>query len=63
MPDMSALTTITGTIHKMGLSKQQRQVNLLAARLGVEAKPGDENLNPDDLSKTMVQRAQNLGKT
>ena len=42
MPDMGALTTITGTIHKMGLSQKQRQVNLLAAKLGVIALPGDD---------------------
>jgi len=35
MPDFSALTTVTGTIHKMGMSQSQRQVNLMAARLGV----------------------------
>ena len=35
MPDMSALTTMTGSIHRMGLSQSQRQVNLLAAKLGV----------------------------
>lgn len=37
MPDFSALTTVTGTIHKMGMSQSQRQVNLMAARLGVMA--------------------------
>jgi hypothetical protein len=36
MPDMSALSTITGTIHKMGMSKKRREVNLLAAKLGVQ---------------------------
>ena len=35
MPDFSALSNMTGSIHRMGLSQQQRQVNLLAAKLGV----------------------------
>lgn len=35
MPDFGALATMTGTIHKMGNSQAQRQVNLMAARLGV----------------------------
>jgi len=50
MPDMGALTTITGTIHKMGMSQAQRQVNLLAARLGVSSQPGDDKLDPTTLS-------------
>jgi hypothetical protein len=37
MPDMGALTSITSTIHSMSSSQAQRQVNLLAARLGVQA--------------------------
>jgi hypothetical protein len=36
MPDMSALTNMAGTMHKMGLSQKERSVNLLAAKLGVE---------------------------
>lgn len=58
MPDFGALATMTGTIHKMGNSQAQRQVNLMAARLGVQAQPGDEKLSPADLSSTMVARAQ-----
>lgn len=57
MPDMSALTTITGTIHSMGMSKSKRQANLLAARMGVLSLPEDEKLSPEDLSATMIQRA------
>jgi len=37
-------------------------VNLLAARLGVEAKPGDEKLDPASLSEMMITRAQQAGK-
>ena len=63
MPDMGALTTITGTIHKMGQSQAQRQVNLMAARLGVQPMPGDDKLMPEQLSQVMIQRAQAAGKT
>ena len=47
----------------MSQSKNQRQVNLLAARLGVQAQAGDEALDPATLSAVMVQRAQKAGKT
>ena len=57
MPDMSALTTITGTIHSMGMSQAKRQANLLAARLGVQSLPGDDKLSPEELSATLVERA------
>ena len=62
MPDVGALTSLTSTIHSMGRSQAQRQVNLLAARLGVEAKPGDEKLDPASLSEMMITRAQQAGK-
>ena len=57
MPDFSALANMTGAIHKMGMSQAQRQVNLMAARLGVQAQPGDDQLGPAELSSTMVARA------
>lgn len=63
MPDTSALTRITSTIHSMGMGQAQRQVNLLAARLGVQAMAGDEKLDPSTLSNTMIARAQAAGKT
>lgn len=63
MPDVDSLVRITGTIHSMGQSQAQRQVNLLAARLGVEVMAGDEKLDPAALSETMIARAQAAGKT
>ena len=63
MPDMSALTTMTGSIHRMGLSQSQRQVNLLAAKLGVVVQDGDDQLAPEDMSNTLVARAQSMGKS
>ena len=56
MPNMS-------TIHSMASSGKQRQVNLLAARLGVQAMPGDDKLDPQQLSNVMIQRAQAVGKS
>lgn len=63
MPDMSALTNMAGTMHKMGLSQKERSVNLLAAKLGVEPQPGDKLLSPQALSQAMVTRAQAAGRT
>ena len=54
MPDMGALSAMTDTIHSMGHSQAQRQVNLLAARLGVAVKAGDELLAPEALSSAMI---------
>ena len=63
MPDMSALTTITGTIHSMGQSQAKRQAGLLAARLGVTLNDGEENLQVSQLTATLVSRAQKAGKS
>ena len=63
MPDMNALTSMGGSLHRMSQSKQQRQVNLLAARLGVQAQASDAALDPETLSTVMVQRAQKAGKS
>jgi len=54
MPDMNALTSMGGSLHRMSQSKQQRQVNLLAARLGVQAQASDAALDPETLSTVMV---------
>jgi len=63
MPAFGALATMTDTIHSMGHSQAQRQVNLLAARLGVAVQAGDEKLGPEALSSTMIKRARALGKS
>lgn len=63
MPNMGALADMTSTIHSMASSGKQRQVNLLAARLGVQAMPGDDKLDPQQLSNVMIQRAQAVGKS
>ena len=63
MPDMSALTNVAGSMHRIGLSQKTRQVNLLAAKLGVEPQPGDDQLSPANLSTTMIKRALAAGKS
>tara|TARA_B110000285_G_C15104498_1_gene607108 strand:+ start:1797 stop:2063 length:267 start_codon:yes stop_codon:yes gene_type:complete len=63
MPDMSALTNMAAGMHKMGLSQKERSVNLLAAKLGVEAQPGDKLLSPQSLSQVMITRAQAAGRS
>jgi|TARA_B110000305_G_C19148894_1_gene497098 transcriptional/translational regulatory protein YebC/TACO1 len=39
------------------------RVNLLAAKLGVAAKSGDENLSPEALTSALIERASKAGKT
>lgn len=63
MPDMGALATITGTIHSMSGSQNKRQAMLLASKLGVESKPGDEKLSPEVMTSTLIERASKAGKT
>lgn len=63
MPDTSILSSVASGIHNMGMSKTQRQVNLLAAGLGVSVQPGDELLDISVLSETMIERAQKAGKS
>jgi len=63
MPDMSALTNMAGSMHKMGLSQKQRNVNMLAAKLGVQPQAGDSLLTASALSNAMVSRALALGKS
>jgi hypothetical protein len=63
LPDMSALTNMAGSMHKMGLSQKQRNVNMLAAKLGVQPQAGDTLLTPSALSNAMVSRALALGKS
>ena len=63
MPDMSPLTNVASSFHRMGLSQKSRQVNLLAAKLGLQPQQRDEDLSPADLSTTMIKRALAAGKT
>ena len=63
MPDMSALTNVTSTIHSMGQSQAKRQATLLAARLGVALGEGEENLQVSELTAALVARAQQAGKS
>ena len=63
MPDFSALSTLGDSFHRIGASKQKRQVNLLAGKLGVQAQQGDEMLSPAALSQVMIKRALAAGKT
>ena len=63
MPDMNALTSMGGSLFRMTQSKSSRQVNLLAARLGVQPKAGDEALGAEQLSAVMIQRAEKAGKS
>jgi len=63
MPDFSALTNAFGSLHSMGQSAKSRQVNNLAAKLGVATEPSDFKLGPDELSAVMIERAQQAGKS
>lgn len=47
----------------MGKMRKRKQMNDLAAKLGVDVQPGDEDLSAEDLSSTFMQRAKEAGKS
>ena len=63
MPNFGALANLHGTISNMGKMRKKTQMNNLAAKLGVEVQPGDENLAGEELTNQFMQRAKEAGKT
>jgi len=47
----------------MGKMRKVKQMNDLAAKLGVEVQPGEENLSAEELTQVLMQRAKEAGKT
>lgn len=63
MPNFSALADVHSTLSNMGKMRKKKQINDMAAKLGVGVAPGDEDLAAADLTSVMIQRAQEAGKS
>ena len=63
MPNFGALADVHSTLSNMGKMRKRRQLNDMAAKLGVEVQAGDEDLPAADLTQVMIERAKAAGKT
>ena len=54
MPNFGALADLHGSLSNMGKMRKKKQVNDMAAKLGIEAQPGDEDLAAEDLTNIMI---------
>jgi len=63
MPDFSALANVHSTLSNMGTMRKKKQVNELAAKLGVVAEAGDYDLEAEALSNALMTRAKAAGKS
>jgi hypothetical protein len=63
MPNFGALADMHSSLSNMGKMRKRKQLNDMAAKLGVEVQEGDEDLAPADLTQAMMARAQEAGKS
>lgn len=63
MPNFGALADLHGSLSNMGKSRKKKQVNDLAAKLGVDPIKSDYDLEAEDLSNTLIARAKEAGKS
>lgn len=63
MPNFGALADLHGTLSNMHNMGKKKEVNNLAAKLGVDPQESDYDLSPADLSTTLVARAKEAGKS
>ena len=63
MPDFGALANLQGSLSNMGHNRKKKQMNDLAAKLGVEVQAGEEDLPADELTNALMERAKAAGKT
>ena len=61
MPNFGALADVHSTLSNMGKMRKTKQLNDMAAKLGVEVQPGDENIPAAELTQTLIARAQAAG--
>ena len=54
MPNFGALADVHSTLSNMGKMRKKRQLNDMAAKLGVAVQPGDEDLAAADLTSVMI---------
>lgn len=63
MPNFGALADLHGSISNMGRMRKQKQLNDMASKLGVEIQPGEEQMDANDLTNTLIERAKAAGKS
>jgi hypothetical protein len=63
MPNFNALANLHGSLSNMGKMRKRKHINDLASKLGVQVQQGDEELSPEELMNSMIQRAQEAGKS
>ena len=63
MPNFGALADMHSSLSNMGKMRKKKQLNDMAAKLGVEVQEGDEELAAADLTQVMMARAQEAGKS
>lgn len=63
MPNFGALADLHGSISHMGSMRKQKQLQDMAAKLGVEIQAGEEQMEASDLTNTLIERAKQAGKS
>lgn len=63
MPNFGALADLHSSLSGMSNSRKKKQVNDLAAKLGIDVLEGDYQLEAEDMSNAFMARAKEAGKT
>jgi len=63
MPNFGALADLHGSISNMGRMRKQKQLQDMASKLGVEIQAGEEQMDANDLTNTLIERAKQAGKS
>lgn len=63
MPNFGALADLHGSISNMGRMRKQKQLQDMANKLGVEIQAGEEQMDANDLTNTLIERAKQAGKS
>ena len=63
MPNFSALADVHSTLSNMGKMRKKKQMNDMASKLGVDIQAGDDDLSPQELTSSMIERAKAAGKS
>ena len=63
MPNFGALADLHGSLNNMSNMRKKKQVNDMAAKLGVDPQESDYSLSPQELSDSLIGRAKEAGKT
>lgn len=63
MPNFGALANMHSSLANMSNMRKKKQVNDLAAKLGVDPQESDYKLSGSKLSNTLIARAKEAGQT